>query len=133
MGTLNISQTRYANLLAKARPKVIESDEELARFASMLEDLDRLTRPLTPEERWLESLLARLISDYEESVSMPDLPVTAVINHLMEQRGLRQADLLPVFGSRSVASDILSGKREPSKAHIRRLAEFFRLSPAAFF
>lgn len=53
--------------------------------------------------------------------------------HLMEHRGLRQADLLPVFGSRSVASDVLSGKRELSKAHIRGLAGFFRLSPAAFF
>lgn len=51
----------------------------------------------------------------------------------MEHRGLRQADMLPVFGSRSVASAVLSGKREPSKTHIRKLADFFKLSPAAFF
>jgi HTH-type transcriptional regulator/antitoxin HigA len=50
----------------------------------------------------------------------------------MEQRDLRQADLLPVFGSRSVASDVLAGKREPSKAHIRRLADFFHVSPELF-
>jgi HTH-type transcriptional regulator/antitoxin HigA len=50
----------------------------------------------------------------------------------MEQRGLRQADLLPVFGSRSVASDVLAGKREPSKAHIRKLADFFHVSPELF-
>ena len=51
----------------------------------------------------------------------------------MRQRDLKQADLLPVFGSRSVASDVLNGKRDPSKAHIRKLADFFHLSPAAFF
>jgi antitoxin component HigA of HigAB toxin-antitoxin module len=41
----------------------------------------------------------------------------------MSQRGLRPSNLLPIFGSRRVASDVLSGKREPSKAHVRKLAE----------
>jgi HTH-type transcriptional regulator/antitoxin HigA len=55
-----------------------------------------------------------------------------VIRSLIEQRGLRQADLLPIFDSRSVASDVINGKREPSKAHIRKLTEFFRV-PADVF
>ena len=50
----------------------------------------------------------------------------------MDQRGLKQADLLLVFGSRSVDSDVNTGKREPSKAHIRKLAEFFQISAALF-
>ncbi len=50
----------------------------------------------------------------------------------MEHGGLAQADLLPVFGSRSVVSAVLAGKRELSKAHILGLAKFFDLSPAAF-
>jgi len=50
----------------------------------------------------------------------------------MQQKGLRQADLLPVFGSRSVASNVLNGKREISKNHARRLADFFNL-PADLF
>jgi antitoxin component HigA of HigAB toxin-antitoxin module len=40
--------------------------------------------------------------------------------------------LLPIFGSRSVASDVINGKREPSKTHIRKLAKFFRM-PADLF
>lgn len=64
---------------------------------------------------------------------LADVPPYKVVLHLMEQKGLRQADMLAVFGSRSVASDALSGKREFSKAHIRKLADFFHLSPAAFF
>jgi HTH-type transcriptional regulator/antitoxin HigA len=55
-----------------------------------------------------------------------------MIRFLMDRRGLRQADLLPVFGSRSVASEVLSGKREPSKTHIRRLAGFFHVSAELF-
>jgi HTH-type transcriptional regulator/antitoxin HigA len=55
-----------------------------------------------------------------------------MIAFLMDQRELRQADLLPVFGSRSVVSDVLNGKREPSKAHVRKLAEFFHISAEVF-
>ena len=50
---------------------------------------------------------------------------------VMEALGV-PADLLPIFGSRSVASEVLAGKREPSKAHIRKLAEFFRVSADLF-
>ena len=66
-------------------------------------------------------------------MDLPQLSAHKTIAFLMEQRGLRQADLLTVFGSRSVASDVLDGKREPSRAQIRKLADFFHLSPAAFF
>lgn len=37
-----------------------------------------------------------------------------------------------MFGSRSIASDVLAGKREPSKAHMRALAEFFHVPAGAF-
>ena len=55
-----------------------------------------------------------------------------MIEFLMDQRGLKQSDLLPVFGSRGIVSEVLSGKREPSKAHIRKLAEFFHVSADLF-
>ncbi len=133
MGTLTISPKVYGGLLSKTLPKVIETDRELEHFADALEALDRLDRELKPEEKLLEALLSRLIADYDEKIELPQLPPHRTIAFLMEQRGLKQADLLPVFGSRSVASDVLNGKREPSKSHIRKLAAFFKLSPGAFF
>ena len=45
----------YSGLLAKALPKVIETDEEFDRFATMLESLDFAERDLTPEESALEA------------------------------------------------------------------------------
>jgi HTH-type transcriptional regulator/antitoxin HigA len=47
-------------------------------------------------------------------------------------RDIRQRDLIPVFGSSSVVSDVLSGKRSISKAHARKLAEFFHVSVGLF-
>jgi HTH-type transcriptional regulator/antitoxin HigA len=50
----------------------------------------------------------------------------------MEERGLRQRDLITVFGASSTASDVLNGKRQISKQHARKLAEFFSV-PASLF
>jgi HTH-type transcriptional regulator/antitoxin HigA len=51
----------------------------------------------------------------------------------MESNGLRQMDLLDVFETPSVASEVLNGRRALSKTHIRKLSQRFRLSPELFF
>ena len=129
-----ISPIRYGKLLAKTLPKVIETREEFYRYVDAMEQLDRRAEkaPLSPEELALLALLERLVKDYDDQVEIPNVPPHKMIQFLMDQRHLRQADLLPVFGSRSVASEVLNGKREPSKAHIRKLAEFFHV-PASLF
>ena len=130
-----IGTPRYGALLARARPKVIRTDEEFDRSVAMLEKLDRRVESgeiLSAEERELQALLACLIQEYDEKIELPEASGLEVLRYLMEHSSLTQADLLPVFGSRSVASSVLNGKRELSKAHIRGLAKFFDLSPAAF-
>jgi HTH-type transcriptional regulator/antitoxin HigA len=129
---VTVSPEKYRTLVSSVLPKVIENDRELEQFSEQLEKLDRLDRDLTPEEKAIEALLAKLIEDYEQRIELPDVAPAELIAYLMEHRGIRQADLVPVFGSRGIASEVLSGKREPSKAHIRKLAEFFHVSPAAF-
>jgi HTH-type transcriptional regulator/antitoxin HigA len=52
---------------------------------------------------------------------------------LLFERGLRQKDLVPIFGTESIVSEVLAGKRELQAKHIARLAEFFHVSPSAFF
>ena len=132
MGTITLSRRKYGRLLAEALPKVIETDDALERFAEILEHLDTSERPLTREEIALQTLLVQLIQDYDDQIDRPDVPPLKMVQYLMEQRGLRQADLVPVFGSRSVASNVLNGKRDLSKTHIRRLADFFHISPEVF-
>ena len=134
MAIAEISPIRYGRLLAKALPKVIETREEFDHYVEEMEQLDRRAEKeaLSPEELTLLTLLERLVKDYDDQFELPDVPPHKMIAFLMEHRGLRQADLLPVFGSRSVASEVLAGKREPSKAHIRKLAEFFHVSADLF-
>jgi HTH-type transcriptional regulator/antitoxin HigA len=54
------------------------------------------------------------------------------VRRLLEQRELKQKDLIPVLGASSAVSDILSGKRSISKSQAKKLAEFFRVSAEYF-
>jgi HTH-type transcriptional regulator / antitoxin HigA len=51
----------------------------------------------------------------------------------MDQHHLRQKDLVDVFGTPSIVSEVLSGKREMNKDHIERLSQRFHVSPELFF
>jgi len=127
-----IDAAKYGRLCAKAMPKVIANDAEFDRMAAQLEALSFKKTP-TPEEDALVELLAKLVEDYDSTHHpLPDIPPRAMIEFLMDQRSLKQSDLLPVFGSRGIVSEVLIGKREPSKAHIRKLAEFFGVSADLF-
>jgi HTH-type transcriptional regulator/antitoxin HigA len=55
-----------------------------------------------------------------------------MLRYLMDDRGLKQADLLPVFGSSGIASEVVNGKRSISKTQAKKLAEFFNVSVELF-
>ena len=80
----------------------------------------------------LVEIVGDLIEDYE--ALHPSLPIPTGLDgltFLMEQHGLRQADL-PEIGSQGVVSEILSGRRELNLRQIRALSERFGVSPATF-
>jgi HTH-type transcriptional regulator / antitoxin HigA len=135
VGLLEIDEAKYGRLLAKQRPRLIQCNGEFDRLAAQLESLDVLqeSRDLTPEELELQALLAHLCTEYEDrTVAPPQSSPLEVLRFLMEANGLRPVDLLDVFGSRAVASQVLNGKRDISKGHARKLAERFRLSVDPF-
>jgi HTH-type transcriptional regulator/antitoxin HigA len=113
---------------------VIRTEAENERCAAVLETLLRKNSRTAEEDR-LAELLTLLIEDFEQrEYEMPRKagPVD-ILRHLMQSNDLRQADLLDVFGTASVVSEVLKGKRELSKTHIAKLSERFRISPALFF
>lgn len=76
--------------------------------------------------------LGTLIHAYEDrNYPMPSVSGAEVLSYLMEEHGLRQADL-PEVGSQGVVSEILNGKRELNVRQIRELAKRFHVSPAVF-
>jgi len=128
VATATINKTAYGKLLARTLPRVIKSEKENERMISELEQFDIRGRALTPEEESLAELMTLLIREFEESkYPLGHAGPLEALRILMEDRGLRQRDLIPVFGSSSVASNVFHGKRAISKAHARKLAEHFHV------
>ncbi len=133
MSTLTVD-SKYGALLKKIAPKVIRSEKENAEYTEVLYDLDSRHNKLTRAEKELAELLTLLIEDFEEKrFALPRAEPLEVLQFLMDQHGLKQKDLVDVFGTPSVVSEVVAGKREMSKAHIRRLSERFDVSPEVFF
>ncbi|VWB11551.1 ImmA/IrrE family metallo-endopeptidase [Burkholderia metallica] len=102
---------------------VVKSEAQYREYMTRIEDLVVLDpTPDSPEGGELE-LLSLLVEDYERRTyhfEKPD-PVEAVKFRMMEQ-GLRQADLVPYFGSRSRVSEFLSRQRPLTVGMIRQLS-----------
>jgi HTH-type transcriptional regulator/antitoxin HigA len=133
MGITAIDDRKYGELLARTLPRVVENDSEFDRLVAALEELDFAKRELSPEEIELQKLLGKLVQEYDDrNHSLPASSPREMLAFLMEDRGLRQRDLVPVLGASSAVSDLVNGKRSISKAQARKLAEFFRV-PADLF
>lgn len=124
---------RYLELLHHFPPRPIDSDEKLEAMQEVVNSL--LDKPkLTLEERDYLNVLGALIYEYEQTQEpIPDIYGVELLKVLLEERNLRQKDLVSIFKTESIISDILNGKRELTARHIQELAEFFNLSPAVFF
>ena len=60
------------------------------------------------------------------------MPPLEAVKYLMEESGMNRADLGRILGNRSLASQILKGNRELSKANIVALANHFHVGPGLF-
>ena len=130
---LDVDPKRYGRLLARKLPAIIRTEAENERLIAELEELGRRHDELSPEEREYSELLTVLIETFEDAHyalegSTPD----SRLRSLKEEHDLRQRDVLAVFGSRGIASEVVSGKRASSKAQAKKLAEIFQV-PADLF
>lgn len=104
---------------------LIDSDKELARARALVEQLWDSDDPADVAR--LEAQ-ARLIAAYEERKWPRRSPKVAdLIRHLMDQHGLSRADMVPILGTPSRVSEVLSGKKGLSMAMVQRLRARFRV------
>jgi len=125
-------ENRYAikNLPA---PRVITSETQHDQYVSTLLNLDRRGH-LSADEKSYAELLTLLIDAYEaEQYPIRAASPLEVLTELMNANNLRQKDLVNVFGTESVVSEVLNGKREFAKTHIEKLSKRFGVSPEVFF
>jgi HTH-type transcriptional regulator / antitoxin HigA len=126
--------SEYASLLTTTLPSVIRTEAENERYIARLEELDGKGSRLSAAERRMAQLLTLLIEDFEEKhyALRASSPVD-VLRELILANNLKQKDLLDVFGTPSIISEVLHGKRQLTTEHIRRLSRRFHVSPEVFF
>jgi HTH-type transcriptional regulator/antitoxin HigA len=122
---------KYA--LEVGSPTPIKSDRQHEEYLSVLDKIASKDRPSAEEEKYAEVLLTLVEAYEEEHHSIADASPIEVLRTLMDANSLRQKDLVPIFGSESIVSEILHRKRDLNKTHIEKLSKRFRISPAAFF
>ena len=126
------SRPEYAELLARTLPSVIHSEKENERYLAMLEELDQKGK-LTSAEQRLAELLTLLIENFEDKAhALKPAKPTDVLNELIEANSLRQKHLVDVFGTPSIVSEVLNGKRGLTIEHIKKLSRRFHVSPEVF-
>ncbi len=110
----------------KATLFVIENDVDHAQAKALIE---KLMGSNDPADRARLIAQARLVEAYERArwprraPSLPDL-----LKFLMDQHGLSRADLVPLLGTPSRVSEVLTGKRELSMSMVRKLRDRFHIS-----
>jgi HTH-type transcriptional regulator / antitoxin HigA len=124
----------YSKLLVAVQPKVIETEAENEFYLAEVTKLMRLGDAISPAQERLLKLLVNLIESFEDRhYQLKSATPLEILTELVCDRGLKQKDLVPVFGSQGIASEVLNGKREISKSHAKALGEFFNVSPSLFF
>ncbi|MGI8669540.1 MAG: helix-turn-helix domain-containing protein [Aridibacter sp.] len=117
-------EKKYGALLMSTLPRVIENEQELLAMENVISQLLSKGENLSPEEEKLLVLVSNLVEDYEDEMyPMPDVSPNELLKHLMEENDLKQKDLLHIFSSSGIASEVVNGKREISKSQAKKLAE----------
>lgn len=123
----------YAQLLSTVKPKVIETEAENEFYLAEVSKLMQTGETLSPAQERLLRLLVSLIENFEDQhYQLTSATPLEILTELISEKGLKQKDLLPVFGSQGIASEVLNGKRSISKAQAKALGEFLKVSPALF-
>lgn len=127
------SSGSYVKLLKTFPPRPIKTEAEFIATQKVIDSLIDHGE-LTPDEEDYLDVLGTLVYEYEtKHVQIPDINGVELLKALIDESNLRQKDLVPIFKTESIVSEVLNGQRKLTAAHIQKLADFFHISQAAFF
>lgn len=124
----------YAGLVQMLPLRPIHDRIDVANATEVIDAL--AGHDLTADQEDYLDVLSDLVDKYEtESSPLRRTESTPLerLKFVVDQAGLSASDLGRLLGNRALGSLLLTGRRQLSKAHIRRLAEHFRLDPGYFF
>ncbi|TAE59785.1 MAG: transcriptional regulator [Nostocales cyanobacterium] len=132
--TLGIrNNNAYIELLKSFPPRPITSEEEFLATQKVINFLiDK--GELTPDEEDYLDVLGTLVYEYEEKHNtIPDIYGVELLQAFMDEFNVQQNDLVPIFETEAILSEVLRKDRPLTVDHIHKLSEFFHISPATFF
>lgn len=123
----------YLALIRRSPLRPIRTDAELDAATQLIDELTIRDDLSSAEFDYLD-VLGDLVEKYEdERVEMPHVSDAAMLHSLMDEKGVRQADVVRGTGiSKTVLSLVLNGKRDLTREHIASLSKYFEVDPAAF-
>jgi antitoxin component HigA of HigAB toxin-antitoxin module len=125
----------YLELVRELPLRPIRSRKEYAEAVVMLDRLALLDDQLDAGQRDYLETLELLIDAYDDAhaaVAPEGRTPLERLKYLMQHNRMSSSALGDLLGNRPLASMILRGKRGLSKAHIRKLAERFRVDAGYF-
>jgi HTH-type transcriptional regulator/antitoxin HigA len=128
--------TGHQDFIALVRvfaPRPIRNKRQLRAAYGEIDRLMRLPKLSADERDYLE-LLSMVVEQYEASELPPvDVSQGEMLDHLLEAKRVTQAQVARATGvSATLLSSVRAGRRELSKDNVRKLSEFFNVSPAVW-
>ena len=123
----------YTALVALLPPRPIHDDVDLANATEMIDRLAGFDLN-TDQEDYLEAL-STFVEAYESArFPIDDSRITPLdaLKALLAGHNMTASDLGRLLGNRTLGPAILAGRRNLSKAHIKKLAERFKVEPGVF-
>jgi HTH-type transcriptional regulator/antitoxin HigA len=131
--TTTLNKEEYIKLLSETVPRIIDTEIEHKRLLNEVDKFMDLGENLTDEQAEVLQLLVTLIEQYENKVyQMKAVTPLDILHELMSVRELKQKDIVEIFGSKGITSEVINGKRSISKNQAKALGDFFHVSYSLF-
>jgi HTH-type transcriptional regulator/antitoxin HigA len=125
----------YLDLVCQFPLRPIRTEKQYTIAESLAGKLAVREGRLDPWEADYLEVLSDLIEAYDDEhfrMELTDASPVEILKYLMKENEMQPAELGRLLGSKGLASDILHGKRQMSKATILKLAARFNVEPSLF-
>ena len=125
----------FGDLVRLFPPQAIRDEVDYVNMQEMIDRLTSLAKLSLGQAEYLEtlSILFEAYENEHEQIDAGHLSPLQILRFLMESHGMSGSDLGRLLGNRELGPKILNGTRQLSKAHIRKLADHFRVDAGLFF
>jgi len=123
----------YRELVIMLPPRPIHDDVDLANAIEVVDGMAGF--PLNADQEDYLEAISTFVEAYETArFPMDDSRIAPldVLKALLAEHGMSASDLGRLLGNRTLGTAVLAGRRALSKAHIKKLAEHFKVGAGLF-